>query len=61
LGVPASRRRGLRYAAWLGPVVVLALLTVIIGLAAEPILALSLRAADQLANPARYVQAVLGG
>lgn len=61
MGVPASRRRGLRYAAWLDPVVVLALLTVIIGLAAEPVLALSLRAADQLANPARYVQAVLGG
>ena len=61
MSVPVSGRRSLRLAAWLGPVVVLALLTVIIGLAAEPVLALSLRAADQLANPARYVQAVLGG
>jgi multicomponent Na+:H+ antiporter subunit D len=43
------------------PMVVLATLTVIIGFAAEPVFALSMAAAEQLLNPAEYVNAVLGG
>jgi multicomponent Na+:H+ antiporter subunit D len=47
---------------WLaGPVVGLALLTVVIGLVAEPFVALATRAAEQLLNPDAYVGAVLGG
>jgi multicomponent Na+:H+ antiporter subunit D len=42
------------------PIAGLAVLTVIIGLAAEPVLALASRAADELMEPARYTQAVLG-
>jgi multicomponent Na+:H+ antiporter subunit D len=42
------------------PIVVLAVLTVGIGLTAEPMFALTLRAAEQLLDPALYVQAVLG-
>ncbi len=45
----------------LGPVLGLAALTVMIGLAPEPFLAFAERAADQLLNPSIYVQAVLGG
>jgi multicomponent Na+:H+ antiporter subunit D len=40
--------------------VALVVLTVSIGLAAEPTFVLTLRAAEQLLNPALYVQAVLG-
>ncbi len=61
VGPTAQILRGARSAAWLGPVAVLAMLTTMIGLVAEPILALSMRAAEQLLNPALYVQAVLGG
>jgi multicomponent Na+:H+ antiporter subunit D len=43
------------------PITLLALLTLAIGLMAEPVLDLSLRAAEQLLNPAEYQQAVLGG
>ncbi len=42
------------------PIVSLVVLTVLIGLAAEPIFQLSFAAADQLMNPAGYVAAVLG-
>ncbi|OFW17993.1 MAG: NADH/ubiquinone/plastoquinone [Acidobacteria bacterium RIFCSPLOWO2_02_FULL_59_13] len=42
------------------PVVVLAALTVILGLAAEPFLSLALQASQQLMNPAGYIEAVLG-
>jgi multicomponent Na+:H+ antiporter subunit D len=42
------------------PIVVLALCTVIIGLAAEPFLILAKRAAEQLFNPGGYIQTVLG-
>ena len=45
----------------LAPVVVLALLTLAIGLAPEPLYALAKRAADQLMDPVDYIQAVLGG
>lgn len=42
------------------PIVSLALTTVLIGLAAEPFYLLASRAAEQLMNPAEYIQAVLG-
>jgi multicomponent Na+:H+ antiporter subunit D len=44
----------------LWPVAALALLTVGIGLAAEPVYSLSTRAAEQLTNPAEYIRVVLG-
>jgi multicomponent Na+:H+ antiporter subunit D len=43
------------------PIAALALLTVFLGIAAEPILLLSIQAAEQLADPAVYITAVLGG
>lgn len=43
-----------------GPVIVLASITVVIGLAAEPVFTLATRAAEQLANPSAYLQAVRG-
>jgi multicomponent Na+:H+ antiporter subunit D len=42
------------------PVILLAAMTVGIGLAAEPVFALSKRAASELLDPAQYVDAVLG-
>lgn len=42
------------------PIIVLAALTVAIGILARPFFAISLRAAEQLFNPAEYIQAVLG-
>jgi multicomponent Na+:H+ antiporter subunit D len=45
--------------ALVAPIVVLATVTVLIGLAVEPIFALSQRAADQLLNPAEYIRAVM--
>lgn len=44
----------------IGPIVVLAFLTVIIGLLAEPFYSLATLAAEQLLNPAGYIEAVLG-
>jgi multicomponent Na+:H+ antiporter subunit D len=41
------------------PVLILGLLTVGLGLAAEPVFDLATRAASQLADPAAYVEAVL--
>jgi len=49
-------RRGL-----LLPVAVLAALTVLIGLAAEPVFTLTTRAAEQLTDREEYIRAVLGG
>lgn len=43
------------------PIAALAVLIGVMGLAAEPILSLSAQAAEQLLNPADYIQAVLGG
>jgi multicomponent Na+:H+ antiporter subunit D len=43
------------------PVAVLGLLTVLLGVAAEPVLVLAGRAAEQLMDPTLYIQAVLGG
>jgi multicomponent Na+:H+ antiporter subunit D len=42
------------------PMFLLAGLTLTIGLVTEPFLNLAVRAADQLMNPAPYIQAVLG-
>jgi multicomponent Na+:H+ antiporter subunit D len=44
----------------MAPIAVLAVLTLGIGLAAEPVFTLTLRTAEQLLDPALYVQAVLG-
>jgi multicomponent Na+:H+ antiporter subunit D len=43
------------------PIALLAGLTLVLGLAAEPFFALALEAAGQLLDPAVYIQAVLGG
>lgn len=43
------------------PAAVLAALTALIGLTAEPLLALAIRAAEQLLSPDEYIRAVLGG
>jgi multicomponent Na+:H+ antiporter subunit D len=43
-----------------GPIVVFAALTVAIGLWTQPFLDLATRASDELLNPARYIDAVLG-
>ena len=50
-----------RYASLIGPTVVVGLLTVVMGLGAEPAFALSMEAAEQLLNQDLYVQAVLQG
>jgi multicomponent Na+:H+ antiporter subunit D len=49
-----------RLAVLLAPVVVLALAAVLMGVLAEPVLALVTRAADQLLDPAEYINRVLG-
>jgi len=56
----AALRRGERLPL-LTPIAVIAVLMVVIGVAAEPIFALSLQAAEQLLDPTDYIQAVLGG
>lgn len=43
------------------PVIVLVVISLILGLAAEPFFSLALRAAEQLLDPSGYIQAVLGG
>jgi multicomponent Na+:H+ antiporter subunit D len=42
------------------PVILLVALLLVIGLVAEPLMAISLRAAEQLLNPAGYIAAVMG-
>jgi multicomponent Na+:H+ antiporter subunit D len=44
----------------LSPIALVALLTLVLGVWAEAALAVSLRAAEQLMNPAEYIRAVLG-
>jgi multicomponent Na+:H+ antiporter subunit D len=56
---PASGTRSPR--ALLLPITTLATLTVLIGLAAGPLFALSIQTAEQLLNPREYIQAVLRG
>ncbi|GAB4422197.1 MAG: Na+/H+ antiporter subunit D [Anaerolineae bacterium] len=43
------------------PIIILAVITVTIGLVTEPVFRLASQAAEQLLNPADYIQAVLGG
>src|SRR5690606_24948993 len=52
-------RRSVR-AGMLAPVIGLALLTILIGVAAGPVFEVSMRAAEQLMDPAVYQRAVLG-
>ena len=48
--------------AWmLGPVLVLALVTVMLGLFMEPVLRMALAAGEQLLDPRAYILAVQGG
>ncbi|MEE4311583.1 MAG: Na+/H+ antiporter subunit D [candidate division KSB1 bacterium] len=56
--IPVPRKRAL--AIYICPVCVLALLTVIIGLAVEPVFVLAQQTAEQLLNPTQYIIAVLG-
>jgi multicomponent Na+:H+ antiporter subunit D len=44
----------------LAPVAVLVLLSVLMGVCAQPVLGLATRAADSLTNPAEYIRVVLG-
>jgi len=53
-------RPGERLALW-APVVLLASLTIVIGLMPEPFIVFAERAANQLVNPDAYVKGVLGG
>lgn len=50
-----------RYLVLLLPVCLLSILTLIIGLGAEPILHLASKASEQLMTPSNYIDAVLGG
>jgi multicomponent Na+:H+ antiporter subunit D len=56
-GTPQVERSG--PALW-GPSVLLGACTVGIGLAAGPVMTVSLRAAEELINPSAYIGAVLG-
>lgn len=62
--VPADtpQRQPRPVSAWMwGPTIALVLLSLLVGLAAEPLLSLAGQAAAQLADPAGYIQAILGG
>lgn len=61
--LPAEPRPAPGRAQWLSmvaPIVMLAAITVSMGLLAEPVFLLAARAAEQLLDPAEYIQAVLG-
>jgi multicomponent Na+:H+ antiporter subunit D len=60
LGASRQPEAGAR-ASMIGPIAVLAGITISIGLLAEPLFTLSLEAGEQLMNPAGYIEAVLGG
>ncbi|WP_119677932.1 Na+/H+ antiporter subunit D [Indioceanicola profundi] len=51
---------GLKRAAMVAPLVVLSAITVIIGLNAQPVMAIAQAASAELLNPAPYIEAVLG-
>ncbi len=55
-----SPLRRAEWVAFIVPIVALAALTVLFGLAFEPVLQLSMRAAEQLLHPTEYIRAVLG-
>jgi multicomponent Na+:H+ antiporter subunit D len=59
-GGPASDGPGAPRAALVVPALALGAVTVLLGFGAEPFFAFSLRAAEQLLNPAGYVSVVLG-
>jgi multicomponent Na+:H+ antiporter subunit D len=62
IGQPGALRvEGAQLIPLLLPVVTLAALTLIMGLASEAILAIAMDAGEQLMNPSGYIQAVLGG
>jgi multicomponent Na+:H+ antiporter subunit D len=42
------------------PIIMLAVLTVLIGLLAEPVLLLAMAASEQLLQPSEYIEAVMG-
>jgi multicomponent Na+:H+ antiporter subunit D len=48
-------------ASFLIPIVALAALTLLIGVTVEPLMAVAVRAGEQLSTPALYINAVLGG
>ncbi len=56
-----SRPDGAARVSLIGPIAVLAGITIGMGLLAEPLVTLSLEAGEQLMNPDGYIQAVLGG
>jgi multicomponent Na+:H+ antiporter subunit D len=57
---PAAEQGTRRIAAMLGPIAVLAVITLVIGLFTAPFLDLAVRAAEQLLDPSAYVNAVMG-
>lgn len=57
---PRSTPAPLVSALLFGPIALMAVVIVILGIGAESVLALATRAAEQLMDPAEYVQAVLG-
>jgi multicomponent Na+:H+ antiporter subunit D len=58
-GLSAAKRTRLTIPL-LVPVAVLAALTVVIGIGAQPFMALAMAAAEEMLAPERYVQAVMG-
>ena len=52
---------GREWTYYLLPAIVLMMLTVVVGLLAEPVYQVSLTAAEQLMDPSGYLNAVLGG
>jgi multicomponent Na+:H+ antiporter subunit D len=61
VGVPIESPGLMEMALLFAPLIILTALTITIGLWAEPIFTLSTRAAEQLLNPAAYINTVLGG
>ena len=57
---PAPLSTGERLA-YFTPIIALAALTVVIGVTVEPLMSVALRAAEQLADPSAYINAVLSG
>jgi multicomponent Na+:H+ antiporter subunit D len=57
--ISAAAKPGTNWTTLLVPTATLGVLTIVLGVAAEPFFALALRAAEQLVDPTTYVQAVL--
>lgn len=60
IDLPTSAVNQARLKILFAPIVVLAFITILIGLGASPIFDLALRAGEQLLNPSIYIRAVLG-